>query len=96
MDSTSYYYKSRAQLIQRLGGECTDCGKTHREAAENDETLEFHHVDPDKGFESGSGGMNHLVNVRQQVENGVEIELRCKHCHVKTHNDDDHFHRENS
>jgi len=93
VDSTLYYHNAREEFIEELGGECAVCGKTFEQVQSDDGTLEFHHVDPSKGFESGCGGLNHLVKVRKQYrEKGVEIELRCKSCHVSYHTSDSSHH----
>lgn len=97
MDSLSYYEKVRQQLTEKLGGKCNICGMTQQESIdEYGQRLEYHHVNKEEGFESGCGGMNHLMQVRKQVRKGVEIELRCKSCHVSVHaSDHNHFHERN-
>jgi len=97
MDSLSYYEKVRKKVTEKLGGECEICGMTQEESIdEYSQRLEYHHVNKEDGFETGYGGLNHLLEVRKQIENGVEIELRCKSCHVSVHaSDHDHYHERN-
>lgn len=83
-DSTiDYYRQRRKELVERLGGECVECG------AIND--LQFHHVNPEEGNETGMGGWNHLYAIEEDLENGVEIELLCRECHLNLHNNSENL-----
>lgn len=74
--SDRYYHREREKLIKKLGGECTECG--------SEEDLHFHHVEPVEEGNRG-GGMQHLYRLRKEIDNGVDIELRCKSCHIEEH-----------
>ena len=71
-----YYREKRQELIDKLGGECEECGKK--------ENLHFHHVNPIE-IADREGGWQHLYMIMENLENGVEIELRCKQCHIEEH-----------
>lgn len=74
--SNRFYHREREKLVERLGGVCEECGI--------DENLHFHHVEPLEEEDRG-GGMQHLYRLREEISNGVDVELRCKSCHVEVH-----------
>ena len=69
--------KNRQMLIERLGGECVDCGET--------KNLEFDH----KHGEVKLFNVTKLMtSTRKVTAEADKCELRCKKCHrVKTNNE---------
>ena len=69
--SRNYYHQKRSELIERLGGRCSRCSKTHN--------LEFDHKDPrEKSFDIGK-----LLNYsKQRIEQELtKCQLLCDDCH---------------
>jgi len=74
--SIDRYHRKRRALIDRLGGECVQCGSS--------EHLQFHHVD--NGHDThGVGGWQMLYRVEEDLRNGEEIVLMCRSCHELLH-----------
>lgn len=70
--SRQYYHDRKAQLIERLGGECAWCGDTR--------DLTSDHLDPnEKSFSIGK-----LLNFSKKVvdEEIKKCQLLCNNCHI--------------
>ena len=86
-NADTVYRRRRFELLCRACDShvpyCQHCGKVlHLDV----DKLHFHHVNEDEGHESGIGGKQHLYLVENDLENGVEIEVRCFACHLWEHN----------
>lgn len=71
-----YYQKSRAKVIEELGGGCTSCRTTSG--------LEIHHVVQTISGR-GRGSNQRLADWRRNMD---KIKLLCKDCHKIEHKGD--------
>lgn len=93
IDSYSYYKRYRRNLLGRIlvrNGEklpdaellfCENCYK-RQEACEE---LHIHHPN-ENGDVSGAGGWQAFYAHREDFEEGVELRVWCKSCHLAHHN----------
>jgi len=95
--STKWYRKKRRKLLKQIHPDgdavCEECGDAYDPA--DGASLQFHHVDPDKGLnEPGFGGKNHLYKIEEQLEDGVELRVLCVGCHKQVHAGDGNYWKE--
>lgn len=85
----TYYRKLRKKLIERLGGECWECGAKPEDEAEDPESkITFHHIIPLNGNRP-NGGLNQLLEIKKNINN---VALLCVRCHKKEHGMDNEEH----
>lgn len=63
---------------------CEDCGVIWQ-GFEGDVEIHVDYLDEEDGHPDVSGGMNHLYALEDDVENEVDMTLRCKTCHEDRH-----------
>lgn len=68
------YRRRRAELIERLGGECLDCGAN--------ESLEFDHLETRTWIAAQKSRWSRIAHYEREAAEGL-IELRCKSCNKK-------------
>jgi hypothetical protein len=86
-DSTiDYYHEYRWELLSDICGfnipMCEQCGRLlHVDI----DSLHVHHVNHEEGHGDQQGGWQHLYKLRDDFENGVELEVLCHGCHDHRH-----------
>lgn len=79
-----YYHEKRRELLKQISGcecEAEECSEDRAEK------LHFHHVEPIEEADR-EGGWQHLYRIREELENGKEIEVLCRKHHIQEHRED--------
>jgi len=76
-----YYHEKRKELIEKVSGGVCEKDECIEDRAEK---LHFHHVEPIEESDR-EGGWQHLYRIKEDLENGIEIEVLCTHHHIKEH-----------
>jgi len=83
--SREWLTKLRKEALDKLGGECINCGETRPYVLQIDHVIEFRIRDK-KRSDQDRGYMLHLHIVNDTLDENEELQVLCANCHLEKTN----------